>query len=89
MSTWAWIVIAIVAILVIAAVAWWLTRGRAQRLEQQRSDASVMRDRARVREEKAQQSENLAREQAQVAQRERQAAQAAASRADQLDPDVE
>jgi len=87
MDTWVWILIAVVAALVVLGALFVVPRWRARSLEQKRTEASSLRDRARIRAEKAEQREALAEEQAQEARRHREAAEATAQRADEIDPD--
>jgi F0F1-type ATP synthase membrane subunit b/b' len=89
MDTWVWIVIAVVLALVVLGALLVVPRMRERGLEEKRTEASALRDRARMRAEKAEQREALAEEQAQEARREREAADATAQRADEVDPDVD
>jgi FtsZ-interacting cell division protein ZipA len=89
MDTWVWIVIAVVVGLVILGALFVLPRWRERSLEQKRTEAATLRDRARVRVEKAEQREALAEEQAREARQHREAAEATAQRADEVDPDVD
>jgi FtsZ-interacting cell division protein ZipA len=89
MDTWVWIVIAVVVGLVILGALFVLPRWRERSLEQKRTEAATLRDRARVRAEKAEQREALAEEQAREARQHREAAEATAQRADEVDPDVD
>ena len=89
MDTWIWIVIAVVLALVVLGALFVVPRWRERSLEQKRTEASALRDRARVRVEKAEQREALAQEQAQEARRHREAAEATAQRADEVDPDAD
>jgi hypothetical protein len=89
MPTWAWIVIAAgaVLLLVLALLAW--TRGRNRQLKKDRAEASELRQTAEERYAEAGRREAAAEQEALRARREREAADVALRKADDIDPDID
>ena len=91
MDSWIWILIAIVALVVLAAL---LLGGRKardkrvqQQLEERRTEATGLRDEAQERLREAGEREARAQQEAERARRERAAGEAALQRAEDVDPD--
>jgi flagellar biosynthesis/type III secretory pathway M-ring protein FliF/YscJ len=90
MDAWVWIVIIVVALIVIAAIAWYANRGmRERRLAKRRAEAQDLRQEASAGFGRAQERQAIADEQATRAEKERVAAQQAADRAQRVDPDTD
>ena len=89
MPTWAIVLIAVGAVVVVAAIVLGARRARNERLDRQREEASELRLEADRRYATAKEAGMAAEEQAQQAHRDRSAAAMAARRADEVDPDVE
>jgi FtsZ-interacting cell division protein ZipA len=90
MPTWAWIVIAAGAVLLLALAVLAWTRGRNRRqLKQDRAEASELRRTAEERYAEAGRREAAAEQEALRARREREAADAAVRKAEDIDPDVD
>jgi Flp pilus assembly protein TadB len=89
MDTWLIIVIAVVAVLVVAAALWLVSRSRARRLEERRAEAGEHRETSERQALRAREREEAAQDELERAKMEREVAQAHARRADELDPDVE
>jgi uncharacterized protein HemX len=89
METWMWIVIAVVAVLVVAGVAFLVVQRSGERkVEQKREEAEGLRHEAEERRAQAGRREATAEQEARRAERERAASEDALSRADEIDPDV-
>ena len=86
MSTWVWIVIAIVAIVLIAALVFG-RRVREKRLVQRREKAQELRQEADQRTQRAKEREAIAQEHIEQARSERGEAAKVGARADRVDPD--
>jgi flagellar biosynthesis/type III secretory pathway M-ring protein FliF/YscJ len=89
MDTWLIIVIVVAAAVVVALLLWGVVRGRERRLEQRRDEASAHREQSELRARQAEEREVAAREELDRAERERAVAQGHATRADEIDPDVD
>jgi F0F1-type ATP synthase membrane subunit b/b' len=89
MSTWGIVVIVVAAVVLVAIVAYALTRGRARRLEQQRAEAQDVRTEARAKARQAEQARLAAEEQAEQARRQQNEAVALQQKANEVDPDVD
>ena len=88
MDAWVWIVI--IAVVVIAAIAWFASRGmQERRMAKRRAEAQDLRREASAGYGRAQERQALADEHAARAENERVAAQQAAERARSVDPDVQ
>ena len=90
MDAWVWIVIAVVAVIVIAAVIFGISGSmKRRRIEKKRAQATELRQESSAGFARAKERQSLADEQAQRAKQERVAAQQAAERAHAIDPDTE
>jgi flagellar biosynthesis/type III secretory pathway M-ring protein FliF/YscJ len=90
MDAWVWIVIAIVAVVVIAAVLFAISGSmKRRRIEKRRAQAADLRQESSAQFGRAKERQALADEQAQRAKQERVAAQQAAERAHEIDPDTD
>ncbi len=87
MATWIWIVIAIGAVIVLAAILFGVIRGRERRVVQKREKAQELRQEAEAHTRKAEERESVAEEHTQQAREERKQAAEVATQADKLDPD--
>jgi flagellar biosynthesis/type III secretory pathway M-ring protein FliF/YscJ len=89
MASWVWIVIAVGALLVLAAIAFGVVRARNRRLEERREHAQELRQEAETHVQQAQEREQLAREHEERAREARKVAAEVGARADRVDPDRE
>jgi flagellar biosynthesis/type III secretory pathway M-ring protein FliF/YscJ len=89
MPTWAWILIAVGAIVFVVGVVLANKRARDRQLEQSRAEASELRQEAEERYSEAGRREAVAEQEALRARREREAADEALRRAEDVDPDVD
>ena len=87
MATWIWIVIAIAAVVVIAALVLGARKGREKRVIQKREQTQELRQEAEDRTRRAEERERIAEEHAQQARDERKQAAEVGARADKIDPD--
>jgi uncharacterized protein HemX len=81
------IVLVVIAVIVIAAAIYWMTRGKARRLEQQRDRAADHREQAQGAAQRAGEAELAARRNAEEAERERERAVELEHKAAETDPD--
>jgi hypothetical protein len=88
MDAWIWVVVAVAAVIVIAAIVW-STSMRERRYAKRRAEAQDLRREASAGYGRAQERQALADEQAARAENERVAAHQAAERAARVDPDTE
>ena len=89
MDTWLIIVIVVAAVVVLALAYWAATRGRERRLESRRAEAGELREQAGLASRQAEERESAARDELAKAERERAVARGHATRADEVDPDVD
>jgi FtsZ-interacting cell division protein ZipA len=90
MPWWAWILVVIGAVVLVAAVVAFFTRSaRERRLREDREKASELRQEAEDRYAEAGKREAAAEQEALRARREREAADDAMRQAEHVDPDVE
>ena len=87
MATWVWILIAVGALVVLAALLLGSRRAREKRVVQKREQADELRQEAEVRTRRAEEREAVAEEQAEQARAERKQAAEVAERAARVDPD--
>ena len=81
------VVLIVVAVLVIGAAIYWMTRGKERRLEQNRELAAENRQEAQTAAQRAGEAEVAARRHAEEAERERERALELEHKANETDPD--
>ncbi|MQB01731.1 MAG: hypothetical protein GEU78_15825 [Actinobacteria bacterium] len=81
------IVLVVIAVVVIAGAIYWMTRGKARRLEHQREQTADHRRNARGAAQRAGEAELAARRHAEEAERERERAVELEHKAAETDPD--
>jgi flagellar biosynthesis/type III secretory pathway M-ring protein FliF/YscJ len=86
MDTWVWILIIVGVVLILAGLAYFMTRDR--REGRKREEADGLRHQAEDRRAEAGRREAVAEAEAERARREREASDEALHRADEVDPDV-
>jgi hypothetical protein len=87
MATWIWIVIAVGAVIVLAALVFGARKAKDRRVVQQREKAQELRQEAEQRHRKAKERESLAQELTERAKAERKEGDKAAAHAARVDPD--
>jgi flagellar biosynthesis/type III secretory pathway M-ring protein FliF/YscJ len=81
------IVLVVIAVIVMAAAIYWMTRGKSRRLEQQRERAADHREQAQGAAQRAGEADLAARRNAEEAEREREHAVELEHKAAETDPD--
>jgi len=87
MATWIWIVIAVAAFVVLAAVVLGARKARERRVVQQREKAQELRQEAEQRHRAAKERENMSQELKERAATERKEGDKVAAQAAKIDPD--
>ena len=87
MATWIWIVIAVAAFVVLAAVVLGARKARERRVVQQREKAQKLRQEAEQRHRAAKERENMSQELKERAATERKEGDKVAAQAAKIDPD--
>jgi len=87
MDDWVTILLVVIALLVIAGIIYWATRGKERRLEQRRETAAEHRQEAQVAAQRAGQAEVDARRAEEAAEQERERAVSLQGKAEKVDPD--
>lgn len=82
-----WIALIVLAVVVIGAAVYWMTRGKEQRLEQKRVEATEQRQEAQTAAQRAGEAEVAAKRHAQEAEAERERALELERKANETDPD--
>lgn len=82
-----WILLIVLAVVVIGAAVYWMTRGKERRLDQGRAEAAEQRQESQTAAQRAGQAEVAAKRHAQEAEAERERALELERKANETDPD--